>query len=140
MRKKSQWMATTEIKIPFQDIDAMRIVWHGNYLRYFEVARCTLLDSIDYNYKEMSKSGFAWPVVDVKMHFGASAEFQDIVKVTTAIREYEKCLKIAYEIRNVATGKRLTRGSTTQVAVRMSDNQLCYESPKILLQKLGVSE
>jgi acyl-CoA thioesterase FadM len=40
----------TEIDIPFQDIDAMEIVWHGNYPRYLEIARCALLDCIDYDY------------------------------------------------------------------------------------------
>jgi len=45
------------------------IVWHGNYARYLEVARCKFLDDIDYNYLAMRDSGFVFPVVDLKIRF-----------------------------------------------------------------------
>ena len=52
-------MLTTEITltIPFYDLDPLEIVWHGNYARYFEQARCALLDKIGYNYNAMKESG-----------------------------------------------------------------------------------
>ena len=42
-----------EFKVDFNDCDPMRIVWHGNYINYFERARCALLDKIGYNYIDM---------------------------------------------------------------------------------------
>jgi len=45
-----------EIEVPFFDVDLMEIVWHGHYLKYFEVARCALLDKIGYNYMQMRAS------------------------------------------------------------------------------------
>ena len=46
-----------EMVIPFHDVDSMGITWHGNYLRYFEVVRCLLLDKLGYNYRTMPESG-----------------------------------------------------------------------------------
>lgn len=139
MSKQSRWQATVEIKVPFYDVDALRVVWHANYFKYFEIARCELLDSIDYNYEKMAQSGYAWPVIDVRARFGKPARFGDVIQVQAMIREFQHRLRISYEIRNAATGNRVTRGSTTQVAVSLETNEMCYVSPPILLQKLGVT-
>ena len=45
----------TEVSAEFFDVDAMQVVWHGNYVKYLEIARCALLDKIGYGYKEMVK-------------------------------------------------------------------------------------
>ena len=44
-----------EFVVPFFDVDSMRIVWHGHYCKYLELARCKLLDKIGYNYKAMAE-------------------------------------------------------------------------------------
>ena len=61
------WQAHVDIQIPFHDVDAMGIVWHGHYLKYFEIARCALLDSIGYNYAQMAESGYAWPIIGLRV-------------------------------------------------------------------------
>jgi acyl-CoA thioester hydrolase len=128
-----------EILVPFHDVDAMRIVWHGNYAKYFEVARCALLDSIDYDYQQMGESGYAWPVIDLKVRFGAPARFGDRLVVTATLREWVQRMRISYRIVNAATGKRITRGSTTQVPVSLATNEMCYTAPDVLFEKLGLT-
>lgn len=140
MAIRSRWRAEVEVLVPFHDIDAMRIVWHGNYFRYFEIARCALLDTIDYDYEQMGASGYAWPIVDVRARFGKPARFGDVLTVEAGIVEYRQRLRIAYQIRDKATGRRLTRGSTTQVAVELASGSMCYVSPRVLLDRLGVAE
>ena len=44
MRKKGVLQETVNIDVPFFDVDMMDVVWHGHYIKYFEVARCALLD------------------------------------------------------------------------------------------------
>lgn len=65
----------TVIEVPFYDVDVMGIVWHGNYLKYFEVGRCSLLNDIHYDYFAMEKSGYLWPVVDTQIKFIQPAFF-----------------------------------------------------------------
>ena len=57
------------IKIQFYDLDPMRIVWHGNYPRFLEQARAVLFEKISFGYREMSESGFAWPIVDMRIKY-----------------------------------------------------------------------
>jgi acyl-CoA thioester hydrolase len=135
----SRWFAETEIEIQFYDLDPMQIVWHGNYVKYLEVARCALLDQIDYNYNQMRDSGYAWPVIDVNLRYIGSAVFGQRIKVRAEIVEFENRLKIDYLITDAASGKRLTRASTSQVAVAIATGEMCFVSPDILFHKLGVT-
>ena len=132
--------AEIQLKIPFQDVDVMGIVWHGNYLRYFEEARAELLDKVDYGYFQMKESGYAWPIVDARVKYIKPLHLQQIVRVKARLVEYECQLKIEYEIFDVETGERTTKGYTKQVAVDMESNEMCFVSPKVFLEKLGVSE
>lgn len=138
-RSESRWSAQTEITVQFYDLDPMQIVWHGNYVKYFEVARCALFDSIGYNYVQMKESGYAWPIIDLAVRYVGPAAFGQRLLVRAAIVEWENRLKIDYLITDAASGKRVTRGSTTQVAVDIATGEMCFVSPAILFDKLGVA-
>lgn len=132
--------ASVTFKIPFHDVDSAYIAWHGHYAKYFEIARCELLDSFDYNYHQMSESGYFWPVIDMQLRYVAPAVFQQEIKVTATLGEWENRLLINYLIEDVKTGKRLTKGKTVQVAVRIDTKEMLLASPAVLLDKLGISD
>lgn len=134
--ESSQWSAEIELQVQFYDLDPMEVVWHGNYVKYLEMARCELLNQIQYNYAEMKASGYAWPVIDMQLRFIAPATFCQRLKIRADLVEWENRLKINYLISDAATGKRLTRASTTQVAVEMATGEMCFVSPSVLLEKL----
>jgi acyl-CoA thioester hydrolase len=127
-----------EIEVPFFDVDLMEIVWHGHYVKYFEIARCALLDQIGYNYMQMRDSGYTWPVIDLRIRYARPAKFGQKLIVQADIGEWENRLKINYRILDKQTGARLTRGHTYQVAVDSATGEMCYESPAILWEKLGL--
>jgi acyl-CoA thioester hydrolase len=135
----SRWCAEADIQVQFFDLDPMNIVWHGNYVKYLEIARCALLDSIGYNYVQMRESGYMWPVIDVSLRYIGSAVFAQRLLVRAELVEWENRLKVDYVITDAASGKRLTRASTTQVAVDIKTGEMCFGSPAILFEKLGVS-
>lgn len=128
--------AEVEIDIPFHDVDTMNVVWHGHYIKYFEIARCKLLDQFHYNYNDMFESGYAWPVIESHVRYIYGIEFQQKIRVRAILKEWENRLKIDYLVFDAITGKRLTKGYTTQVAVNMATRELCLESPKILFDRL----
>ncbi len=123
----------------FHDLDPMEVVWHGNYVRYFEHARCALLGRLDYDYPAMRASGYAWPVVDMHLRYVAPATFGQKIRLRADIVEWENCLKIDYLITDAASGKRLNRATTTMVAVDMATQEMCYVSPPVLMNKLGIA-
>jgi acyl-CoA thioester hydrolase len=120
----------------FYDLDPMGIVWHGNYARFFEQARCVLLDRIGYNYQQMSDSGYAWPIVDMRIKYVRPVRFPQTVLITATLVEYENRLKINYLIQNSETLEKLTKGFTIQVAVNSSTEEMLFQSPEILIQKV----
>lgn len=128
--------AAVDVEVPFHDVDVMNVVWHGHYVKYFEIARCALLRTFNYDYPQMRDSGYVWPVVECQLKYVRSAYFGQVLEVCSTLLEYENRLRIAYEIRDKATGQRLTKGMTTQVAVLMSTGELQLVSPPILLQQL----
>lgn len=136
---KSIHQTTIDLKIPFHDVDMMEVVWHGHYAKYFEIARCALLEKLDYNYLQMRDSGYAWPVIDLNMRYIKPAVFGQVISVQAVIVEWENRLKINYLITDKGTGARLTKGYSIQVAVDMQSKAMCFESPGVLLEKLGLN-
>ncbi len=134
----ANWSAEVELQVQFFDLDPMEIVWHGNYVKYLEIARCALLDRIDYNYEQMKASGYAWPVIDLHLRYVAPARFGQKIALRAVIVEWENRLKIDYLITDVASGRRLTRATSTQVAVDIATGEMCFVSPPVLFEKLGV--
>ncbi|HZF26813.1 MAG TPA: acyl-CoA thioesterase [Steroidobacteraceae bacterium] len=138
MKAEPLYQAEISLEIPFHDLDPAGVVWHGHYAKYLELARCELLKQFKYNYDAMAHSGFLWPVVDLQLRFLRPLRFGDRVIVHAALVEWEYRLRIEYLIRGAATGERLTKASTVQVAVDASSGEMCLRSPDILFERLGV--
>ena len=125
------------IEIPFHDVDTMNVVWHGHYLKYFEIARCKLLEQFNYNYNQMRASGYAWPVIESHVRYVQGIQFEQKIRIRAILKEWENRLKIDYVIFDEATGKRLTKGYTTQVAVEIQTREMCFQSPQVLFDCLN---
>ncbi|GHA14666.1 thioesterase [Arenicella chitinivorans] len=125
-----------DMEVPFYDVDAYRIVWHGNYPKYFEVARCQLLEAIGYPYEKMEQSGYFFPVIDLHTRYVKPIVFKQKIQVSAMLRDWENKLVIDYVIIDLDTGQRLTKGRTQQVAVLMPDNITQFQSPPELIQHI----
>lgn len=128
--------AEVTIRVQFYDLDPMQVVWHGNYVRYLEEARCALLDRIGYNYVEMEASGYLWPIVDLRVKYVQPARFAQQIRVLATLVEYEHRVCIDYRIFDATSGTVLTKASTTQVAVNAASQELCLESPALFIDKV----
>ncbi len=128
--------AEVTIKAQFYDLDPMQVVWHGNYARYLETARCELLDRIGYNYVEMAASGYVWPIVDLHVKYVGPVRLGQTIRVTATLVEYKNRLRVDYRITDPASGKVLTKAQTTQVAVTADRMELCLESPPALIDRV----
>jgi acyl-CoA thioester hydrolase len=129
--------ATAGATAQFFDVDPMSVVWHGNYPKFLELGRVAVLDVIDYGYNAMSVSGYSWPIVDMGIKYIQPIRLLQAIEIEASIVEWENRLKIAFEIRDKATDKRLTRAYSVQVAVDMASEEMQWETPPILREKLG---
>ncbi|HTH74249.1 MAG TPA: thioesterase family protein [Trinickia sp.] len=135
-RARFSLTAAARVEVPFHDVDAMNVCWHGHYLKYFEIGRAALLRAFDYDYPEMQASGYVWPIVEAHLKYVRPARYGQALEVRTALLEFENRLKIGYEIVDVASGERLTKGYTIQVALCAATRELQFVSPPVVFEKL----
>ena len=128
--------ADVTIQVQFYDLDPMRIVWHGNYPRFFEQARVALFEKISFGYREMEESRFVWPVVDMRIKYVRPISLHQKIKVTATLVEFENRLKTNYLIADAETGEVLTKAHTIQVTVDRETRELCFETPPMLAEKV----
>lgn len=129
--------ASAEATPQFYDLDPMNIVWHGNYPKYLELGRMAVMNKIGYGYQEMVSSGYAWPIIDLRMRYARSMRLEQPVRITAGIVEWENTLRIAYQIVDVATGARVMRASSSQVALAINGNEMLWVAPSVLREKLA---
>ncbi len=128
-----------ELQPAFYDIDPMNVVWHGNYVKFMELARAALLAKLNFSYREMQEAGYLFPVIELFVRYAQPLLLGQKVRVIAKIVEWESRLKVAYEIRDAATNRRLTRAHTVQVAVDARTMEMCYVCPQVMWDRLGVS-
>ncbi|MCF7521103.1 acyl-CoA thioesterase [Neisseria sp. ZJ106] len=130
MKKKHIYCRhSLNLEIPFFDVDSLMIVWHGHYVKYFEQARCAFLSALGHDYTVMRETGFAYPVVKLDIKYVKPATFGQHICVNLAVVEFESCLRIEYTITDERSGATLTRASTTQVAVRIDNGEMQFQTP-----------
>lgn len=127
-----------ELEPAFHDLDPMDIVWHGNYAKYLEIARCALLARFNYDYPQMRDSGYAWPIVDMRLKYVKPVSYGQRIRIRAEITEWENRLRIDYLITDATTGQRLNKAHTIQVAVNIATREMDYVCPPVLWQRLGV--
>ena len=121
MIKRSKYIINqTEIAIRFSEVDAMNVVWHGNYLKFFEDGREALGEKYGLNYLEIAGNGFFTPIVESQIKHLATATYGD--QLTVTVKFYNSpAAKIIhkYEVFNKTSNKLAAKGKTTQVFVSL---------------------
>ena len=123
--------------IPFYDVDSYQIVWHGHYPKYFEEARCALLEKIGCTYTDMQEWGYFFPVIDISIRYVKPLTFKQTINIRASLKEWQNKLIINYQITDSATRENLTKGSTTQVAISMPEQITQFESPAPLIERIN---
>ena len=92
MYRRPKFILSHEAVFPisFHDTDAMGVVWHGNYIKFFELARETFLEEIKYGYQVMKEEGIAYPITECTCKYRKYLRVTDkVLRVVTLLCEYE---------------------------------------------------
>ena len=76
---------TTEIRVRYNETDAMGLLHHSRYLTYFEIARTELYRAQGGSYREMEESGLFFVVARVKVDYKTPARYDDVLNVTAVV-------------------------------------------------------
>ncbi|MEN6469090.1 MAG: acyl-CoA thioesterase [Smithella sp.] len=127
-----------KISVPFFDLDPMQIVWHGNYLNYFELARAELFlhHGVDlYSYYEREKIIF--PIIRTATKHISPLKHRDEIICKATLADANIKLVVDFEIRKAADGSVCARGRTEQVAVKTPEMETLFSLPQAIRNLLG---
>ncbi|SHN17501.1 acyl-CoA thioesterase [Gracilibacillus kekensis] len=79
---------TTPIKVRYQETDQMGVVYHANYLIWFEIGRTAFIEELGFKYHEMEAEGVVSPVIDAKIQFKQPIRYGDDAFVETWVQSY----------------------------------------------------
>ncbi len=119
-----------KISVPFYDLDPMQIVWHGNYLNYFELARAGLFQryGVDlYNYYDRTRIIF--PIIRTQTKHILPLRHRDEIICRATLVDANIKLIVDFEIRKAGENVVCARGRTEQVAVQMPQGETLYSNP-----------
>lgn len=99
----------SQIIVRYAETDMMGVVYHGNYLPWFEVGRTTLLKELGLAYRQLEADGFRLPVLEVGVKYQRPALYDDTLTVITRLHERPVLrIRLEYEVRRgdelLATG------------------------------------
>ena len=104
----------TKMRVEYYETDAMGIVHHSNYIRYFETARTELFRSMGYSYDEMEKSGIYMPVLSVDAEFRTPAVYDEMLSVFCWVEKLKGAsIELRYEVRGTESGQLHVTGSSS---------------------------
>ena len=126
-----------KLTVPFYDLDPMNVVWHGNYLKYLESARCDLLKKIGYDYDNMRADGVVYPIAKMDLKYIKPCKFNQVLFVETIVEELEPSLIIKYNIFDEESGEKVFSAKSMQICVDIKTGESIYSAPEGLKQKLA---
>ena len=114
----NMFISFKEIQVSYADTDMMGVIYHANYLKWFEIGRTQIIEDVGYDYLDMEKAGYCAPVYKVEATYNKAIRYGDKVFVKTWI-EANQGLKTTYgyEIVN-GEGEICAEGTTTHIIVR----------------------
>ncbi|MCL1810114.1 MAG: acyl-CoA thioesterase, partial [Clostridiales bacterium] len=102
-----------KVRVPYADTDRMGIVYHANYIKYFEVGRTEFLREIGYPYAQLEADGIWLPVASVSCEYKSPAWYDDLLEVNTWVGSLKGAtIVMAYEIFREGTGELIAKGET----------------------------
>tara|TARA_B100001094_G_C17567686_1_gene501332 strand:- start:122 stop:517 length:396 start_codon:yes stop_codon:yes gene_type:complete len=111
-----------EFYVRYSETDQMSFVYHGNYVKYFEMGRIAWLNKLGFSYKKMEEDGILLPVIDLKINFKKSALFDDkLTLITTLISIPSYMIEFEYKIKR--EGSLISSGYTKLIFLNSKTNK-----------------
>lgn len=92
---KNNWHET-QVRIRYKDTDRMGVVYYGNYLTFFEVARAEVMRDLDFSYAKMEEEGYALPAIEAGLRYHGNVGYDSLITIKTRVA-YVKKVRVRFE-------------------------------------------
>jgi acyl-CoA thioester hydrolase len=107
-----------EMRTLYADTDRSQVVYHANYLKYFEFGRASLMRQLDYPYKQIEESGYIYPIIKTELNYYTPLFYDDLFYIHTRPTTMELVkLQFDYLLTRAEGGEILCTGFTRHCAV-----------------------
>jgi acyl-CoA thioester hydrolase len=138
MTKDNMHSYEAKISVPFHDCDPMQVVWHGNYFKYFEIARDGLLyrQGVDLQ-SYFEKAQLVFPIIKTSVKYVSPLRHRDEFICKAMLTDAKFKIMFSFEIRLAKDNKLCAKGKTEQAAVKFPEMQIMFNIPDDIRIPLG---
>jgi acyl-CoA thioester hydrolase len=109
---------TSHLRVRYAETDKMGVVYHSNYLIWFEIGRTDWLRHTGWTYRDMEAGGFQLPVIEAHCEYERGARYDDDIEIRTRATKLSPVrIQFDYEAIRRADGARLATGHTVHATV-----------------------
>jgi acyl-CoA thioester hydrolase len=120
----------------YADTDRSEVVYHANYLRYFEFGRTSLMRDAAYPYKEIEAGGYVYPIIDMGISFYQPLYYDDLMHIHTRPTHLERVrLQFDYIITHADRGHVICKGFTKHCALNSAGKPVAVDPKTVHLWK-----
>lgn len=126
---------SVELDVPFHDIDMVRVVWHGHYYKYMELARSGFMRARKLDIPDLIALGFGLLIIESGCRYVSPLRYGDRLRVSAWLKDFSHRIHLGYEIVNLTSGRRAARGHTKLVTTT-PEGEMLYQTPQPILERL----
>jgi acyl-CoA thioester hydrolase len=130
--------ASVRLKVPYYDIDLMQVVWNGNYLKYFEIARQALFREcgVDFH-RYLEEKRYVFPVIRSMVKHIRPLRLDDEFICKAVLKEARVKIVLDFEIKLISSGQVCAKGQSEQVALLLPEMEMAFKIPEEIQQALS---
>jgi len=133
-----EW-SETRLRVRYAETDQAGVVYHSNYLIWFEVGRVELCRDYGFNYRDMETEADAFlPVTEARVKYRAPARYDDVIIIRTRVVELRsRAIKFAYEVLRASDGMLLAEGETRHIVMNSQGRARAFPPEYAEMMKNG---
>jgi acyl-CoA thioester hydrolase len=132
---------SVKLRVPYHDVDLMQVVWHGHYLKYFEVARHAFFRECGLDLQHyMNEKGYVFPVIRSMVKHIRPLRLDDEFICTALLKEARVKIVLDFEIKLISSGEVCAKGRSEQVAFLIPEMEMVFKIPEEVQKALYGSD
>jgi acyl-CoA thioester hydrolase len=126
-----------QYRTPYADTDRSRVVYHANYLRYYDFGRTSLMRDAAYPYLEIEESGYLYPIIEVGVKYYSPLHYDDLMWIYTRPGQLERVrLTFDYIVLDEKNQNIICKGFTRHCAINAAGVPVAIDKKTIHLWKV----